>query len=153
MDRYVKTFTVRWGDCDLNGHVRNTVYDEYGIETRVAFMRDRGFGYAQLREHGIGPVMLRMEIDYLRELALGETITVDLWVAGLSPDEAKFKIAHDVYRENGKKAARIVLLGGWMNLAARRIVPAPPVLADIWRGAPRDPAYEDLPPLGSTRGA
>lgn len=153
MDRYTKTFTVRWGDCDLNGHVRNTVYDEYGIETRVGYMAERGFGFEQFRAHHLGPVVLRMEIDYLKELHVGERITTDLAVLGLSPDDGRWKLAHGIHKENGKKAARIVLLGGWMDLQARRLVPAPPALARIFRECTRDPAYEDLPPLGSSRRA
>ena len=151
MERYAKTFTVRWGDCDLNGHVRNTVYDEYGIETRIGYTFEHGFGFDQLREHHLGPVVLRMEIDYLKELHVGEKITVDLVVLGLSPDDVRFKLAHEILKENGKRAARIVLQCAWMDLQARRLVPAPPALVRIFREAPRDPAYEDLPPLGAPR--
>jgi acyl-CoA thioester hydrolase len=153
MDRYAKAFTVRWGDCDLNGHVRNTVYDEYGIETRVGYIVEHGFGFDEFRKHHLGPVVVRMEIDYLKELDVGEKISVDLAVVGLSPDDARWKIAHEIHKENGKRAARIVILGGWMDLQARRLVPAPAALARIWRDCAKDPAYEDLPPLGSSRRA
>ncbi|HVI94827.1 MAG TPA: thioesterase, partial [Anaeromyxobacter sp.] len=65
--------------------------------------------------------------------------------------DVRFKLAHEILKENGKRAARIVLLCAWMDLQARRLVPAPPALARIFREAPRDPAYEDLPPLGARR--
>lgn len=151
MDRYVKTFTVRWGDCDVNGHVRNTVYDEYGIETRIGYFADQGFGVPQMREHHIGPVVLRMEIDYLRELDLGETITVDVRDLGTSPEGAKWRLGHEIRKADGTVAARIVLTGAWMDLAARKIVPPPPALAAAACAVPRDPRWEALPPLGSSK--
>jgi acyl-CoA thioester hydrolase len=32
VDQYTKTFTVRWADCDANGHLRSTGYSDYAIE-------------------------------------------------------------------------------------------------------------------------
>jgi acyl-CoA thioester hydrolase len=151
MDRYVKTFTVRWGDCDANGHVRNTVYDEYGIETRIGYFADHGFGWPRMREHRVGPVVFRMEIDYLRELDVGEIITVDLRELGSSPEGAKWRLGHAITRADGTVAARIVVTGGWMDLDARRIVPAPPALLAAMRDIPRDAQWEALPPLGSSK--
>jgi acyl-CoA thioester hydrolase len=151
MDRYTKTLTVRWGDCDANGHVRNTVYDEYGVETRLAYFADQGFGYPRMREHRIGPVIFREEIDYLREIGIGETIEIDLCQLGSSPDGAKWKFAHEITKQDGTKAARIVLSGGWMDLDTRKITPAPPALAAAMRNVPRDAAFEELPPLGSSK--
>ncbi len=151
MDRYAKTFTIHWRDCDMNGHVQNTIYNEYCIDTRMAYLTEHGFGYAQLGEHRLGPVALREEIDYLREIGFGETITVDMRRLALSPEGAKFNLAHDVYGGDGKQAARIVFKGAWMDLDARRIVPAPPALLAAMRDIPEDPAFEELPPLGSSK--
>jgi len=151
MDRYTQTFTVRWGDCDMNGHVRNTMYSEYAIETRMAYLTEQGFGYDKLAELLIGPVLLREEIDYLREIRAGETVTVDFVQLGLSPEGAKFKVRHDLFKTNGKQAARIVLLGGWMDLRSRHLIPAPEPLAEALRNLPKDPAFEALPALGSSK--
>ena len=84
MDRYAKTFTVRWADCDVNGHMRNTAYSEYAIDVRMAFLAEHGFGFEQFVASGFGPVLLREEIDYLRELKLGDTVEVDFTQLGLS---------------------------------------------------------------------
>ncbi len=151
MDRYTQTFTVRWGDCDMNGHVRNTMYSEYAIETRMAYLTEQGFGYEQLGELHLGPVLLREEIDYLREIRAGETVTVDFVLLGLSPEGAKWKFRHDLFKPNGKQAARVVVLGGWMDLHTRHLIPAPEPLAEALRSLPKDPAFEALSPLGSSK--
>lgn len=147
MDRYAKTFVVRWADCDANAHMRNTAYSEYGTDVRIAFLAEHGFGFEQFFEEGIGPVILREEIDYLREVRLGEPVTVDFTQLGLSPEAARFKLAHDFTKGNGKPAARVVLSGGWMDLRSRKLVPAPEALARAIRAVPKAPGFESLPPL------
>jgi acyl-CoA thioester hydrolase len=148
VDRYAKTFTIRWADCDLNGHVRNTAYSEYCIETRFSFLAEHAFGFSRLREMGFGPVVLREEIDYLHEVQLGDAITVDFVRLGGSADGKRFKIRHDISRGDGRQAARIVLVGGWMAWAARKLMPPPDALREILAQAPRAETWEELPSRG-----
>jgi acyl-CoA thioester hydrolase len=145
--RFTKIFVVRWSECDVNGHARNTAYSEYGIETRVGYLAEHGFSFARMNELGIGPVLLREEIDYLRELRLGDTVEVDCTQLGLSPDGARFKLAHDLWRPGGKKVARIVLLGGWLDPRARKLRPPPEELRKAMASMPAGEPYEELPPL------
>ena len=58
-------------DCDVNGHMRNTSYSELAIDVRVEFMAEHGVPLEALLASGFGPVLLREEIDYLREFKLG----------------------------------------------------------------------------------
>ena len=147
MSGYTKSFTVRWADCDANGHMRNTAYSEYGIDVRIAYLSEHGFGYEQFAANGFGPVLLREEIDYLREVRLGETVSVDYTQLGLSPDAARFRIQHAFTKASGKPSARIVLSGGWMDLRTRRLIAPPEALATVLRGVPRGDAFVELPPL------
>jgi acyl-CoA thioester hydrolase len=147
MDRYTKTFTVRWADCDVNGHMRNTAYSEYAIDARVAYLGEHGFGLDRMLEAGFGPVILREEIDYLREVRLGESVRVDVTLLGLSPECARFRFGHAFEKEDGKACARIVLAGGWLDLRARRLTAPPEALALVLRAIPRGEGYEELPPL------
>jgi acyl-CoA thioester hydrolase len=147
MDRYAKTFTVRWADCDVNGHMRNTAYSEYAIDVRVAYLAEHGFGIDRMLEAGFGPVIVREEIDYLREVRLGENVRVDVTLLGLSAECGRFRFAHDFEKENGKPCARIVLAGGWLDLRARRLAAPPDALAQVLRAMPRGDGYGELPPL------
>jgi acyl-CoA thioester hydrolase len=145
VDRYAKSFSVRWADCDANGHLRNTAYSEYTVEVRIAFLEEHGFGMAVVKQHGLGPVLLREEIDYLRECHMGEELTVTLSTLGLSPDGTRFKMAHEIWKANGKQAARVVVLGGWMDLKLRRLVAPPDALREAFEVAPRSGPFETLP--------
>lgn len=154
MDRYAKTFAVRWADCDANGHMRNTAYSEYCIEVRMTFLAEAGFGWERFLEHGVGPVILREEIDYLREVRLHETFEVDFQQLGLALDGSRFRLAHDVVKADGKKAARIVLNGGWLDMRTRRLAVPPRALVDAIRRVPRADGYAELPaisPRGETQ--
>ena len=145
MDSYAKSFVVRWADCDANGHMRNTAYSEYAIDVRIAFLAEHGFGFDQFVASGFGPVLLREEIDYLRELKMNETVLVDFKQLGLSADGSRFRLQHDVTKESGKPAARIVLEGGWMDMRVRRLAPPPEALGRAWAQAPRAEGYAELP--------
>jgi acyl-CoA thioester hydrolase len=144
---YRKQFTIRWSECDLNGHVRNTAYSEFAIDTRLSFVAEHGFSYARLVELGIGPVIQREEIDYIRELYLGDAIEVDFKALGASPEGARFKLAHDFWGPGDKRVARIVLLGGWLDLRRRRLTAPPPELLDAMASIERGETYEELPPI------
>jgi acyl-CoA thioester hydrolase len=145
MDRYTKTFTVRWADCDVNGHMRNTSYSELAIDVRVEFMAENGVPLEALLSSGFGPVLLREEIDYLREFKLGDTVEVDMEVLGTSADGSRFKIQHSFTNAAGKPAAKIVLDGGWMDMKARRLAPPPEAIAKVWSAAPRAAGWAELP--------
>lgn len=144
---YRKQFVIRWSECDLNGHVRNTAYSEFGIETRLSCLAEQGFGYAQLVEHGIGPVIQREEIDYFHELHLGDAIEVDFKALGASPEGGRFKFSHEFWLPGGKRVARIVIHGGWLDLRRRRLTAPPPVLQRVMESIDRGETFEQLPPI------
>ena len=142
-----RTYALRWSDIDANGHVRHSVYPELGAEVRVAWLRDCGFDWKWFEESGFGPVLLREEIDYLKEIPMGAEVTVDLQALGLSPEGGRWRIRHIVRREGGEEAARIVVTGGWLSHAQRRLLVPPTELAAALNRAPRAPDYGELPPL------
>jgi acyl-CoA thioester hydrolase len=139
------SFTVRWADCDVNGHMRNTAYSEFAVDVRIAFLDAHGFGFDQFRASGFGPVILREEIDYLRELKMNETVEVDFKILGASADGSRFRVQHDFTKANGKPCARVVLEGGWMDMRTRRLAPPPAALAQAFAAAPRAEGYAVLP--------
>jgi acyl-CoA thioester hydrolase len=144
---YEKSFTVRWSECDMNGHARNTAYLEYCIDVRLSYLAERGFGWEEFRRLGFGPIMFREEIDYLREVRLLEEIRVNYQQLGLSPDGSRFRVSHELFRADGQQAARLVVSGGWLDLRTRKLVVPPEQVASIMRAIPRSPEWEELRPL------
>ncbi len=148
---YERTYTVIWADIDLNGHMRNTAYSEYGTHTRVSYLAAHGFTAARFRELGLGPVLLTEELAYRRELHLDDAIVVDFRMAGLAEDGSHWRVAHDLYHvaADGTRtlAAHMELDGGWLDLHARRLTRPPEALVAAFRALPQTEPFAVLRPL------
>lgn len=142
---FTRTFHVRWGDMDFNAHMKNTAYLDICGDVRMMFFAANGFSMRDFERLRIGPVILRDELDYHRELKLLELVTVDLVLAGLSADNFRFRIKNHFTREDGKMAARVTSLGGWLSLETRRLVPPPEALLQALLAMPRSDDFETLP--------
>lgn len=142
---FTRTFHVRWGDMDFNAHMKNTAYLDFCGDVRMMFFAENGFPMREFERLRIGPVILRDEIDYHRELKLLEMVTVDLVLAGLSEDNFRFRIKNHFTREDGQMAARVTSLGGWLSLESRRLVAPPEALLQALLAMPRSADFETLP--------
>src|SRR4029453_13245418 len=76
-----RTFRVRYGECDALGHVNNAHYLRYMQET--AFDASAAAGYGMDRHDEMKRLWLarQTEIEYLRPLRYGGSVTVKTWVA------------------------------------------------------------------------
>lgn len=140
-------FEVRWADLDGNRHVRNTAFSEYATHTRFRLLAAHGFDQAQLEELRFGPVMMREEIRYRREVLFGDALQVTVRCAGLSSDGSHWRVHQDVLRSDGKDAAILTIQGGWIHLDTRKLVIPPAELAAVLQSLPRTRDYEELPSL------
>lgn len=140
-------FEVRWADLDGNRHVRNTAFSEYATHTRFRLLAAHGFDQAELEELRFGPVMMREEIRYRREVQFGDALVVNVSCAGLSADSSHWKVHQDVLRSDGREAVALTIQGGWIHLDARKLVTPPAELAAVLQSLPRTRDYEELPSL------
>ena len=147
---FEKSFEVAWAHLDAIGHMANTAYLDVVVDVRFAYFASQGFTPADFRTHGIGPVVRRDEVDYYREMRLMEHFTVSLTIAGLSPDASRFRLRNEIRKADGELAARITSQGGWLDLAARKLVAPPEKLAAALHALDRS---EDFQPLESSRKA
>jgi acyl-CoA thioester hydrolase len=147
VDEFSKVFHARWGDMDFNGHMRNTAFLDACGDIRMMFFAEHGFAMADFARLGIGPVIRRDELDYFRELRLLDPVRVTLVAAGQSDDGSQFRILNEFWRDDGRKAARVVSTGGWLDLQRRRFVAPPDALLTAMRQMPAAEAIEALPSL------
>ena len=142
---YEKTFIAGWGDMDFNSHMRNTAYLDKSADTRMMFFSDNGFPMSKMTELRIGPVVSRDEVEYFREAGLLETLRVTIALAGMAEDGSRFAIRNEFYRADGKLAARVTSGGGWLDLAARKLVVPPEALLAALRSLPQTDDFQVLP--------
>jgi acyl-CoA thioester hydrolase len=148
MDSFQQTITVRWADLDPNGHVRHSVYYDYGAQTRVAYLQQQGVGIDWLARNGIGPVLFREEARFYRELKFGDQLIVDVKLSGVSADHRKWSLRHRVLRGD-ELCATIDLDGAWLDLDTRRIAPPPMELMERFEALERT---EDFRVIASGKG-
>jgi acyl-CoA thioester hydrolase len=138
---------VRWDDLDANRHARNTAFSEFASTARFHLLVAHGFDQTRLERMRFGPVMMREDIRYRRELFFGEVITVRVHAAGLSADGSHWRVYQEVLRPDGKDAATLSIQGGWIQLDDRKLVAPPEELAAVLASLPRTADFEELPSL------
>ncbi len=134
-----------WGDMDANAHMANVAYMNKCVDARMSFFVHCGFPATEFARRKIGPVVRRDEIEYFREVSLLEPITVTLALGGCAPDGSRFRLVNEVLRADGKVAARVRTEGGWLDLAARKLIAPPPELMTALQKLPRSTDFEELP--------
>jgi acyl-CoA thioester hydrolase len=139
------TMTALWGDMDFNSHMRNTAYLDKAVDIRMTFFASKGFPPAELAKMRMGPVTRKDEVEYFREVVLMETLRVTLSMAGLAEDGSRWLMKSEFYRADGKLAATVISLGGWLSQAERRLIAAPEELLNALREMPRTETFSVLP--------
>lgn len=72
---------VRDYECDIQGIVNNSVYQNYLEHCRHKFLNKAGLDFAQLHNDGINAVVIRAELDYKFPLRPGDDFLVQLKMA------------------------------------------------------------------------
>ncbi len=128
---YIQRFQIRYSDLDTNGHVANTSYLKFSLDTRVGYLFSNGLTAEMMRESGFGPVVFREDISYLKELHAPENIEVHYWAKSLHEDGIRFELCTEIRRQDGELAASVDIQGGWMNLSRRRLEKPPKQAWDL----------------------
>ncbi|PQJ69276.1 acyl-CoA thioesterase [Polaribacter butkevichii] len=139
------TFHTKWSDFDPNRHMRHTAYNDYAAEVRVRYFRDQNFSIEEFTKHNIGPILFTEETSFRKEIHLGENITVDFKVSGLSEKNERWKITHQVFNEAGKLSAIIKVYGAWIDLTKRKLTVPPKEAQHLFDIAERSDNYQAIP--------
>jgi acyl-CoA thioester hydrolase len=146
----MKPFSIRvrarWADMDQNAHLANSAFLDMAVDARMSFFLETGFPPTEFANRGIGPVVRRDEVDYLREVRLLEELTVTLELAGMSENGSRFRMANDFFKADGRPCVRIRTDGGWLDLAGRRLTLPPPDLLEMMNRISRTDDFVVLPP-------
>lgn len=138
------TFHTKWSDFDPNRHMRHTAYNDYAAEVRVRYFRDQNFSIEEFTRHNIGPILFTEETSFRKEIHLGENITVDLKLSGLSKNGERWKITHQVFNEAGQLSAVIKVYGAWIDLTKRKLTTPPEEAKHLFDIAEKSDAFEEI---------
>lgn len=69
---------IRENHLDSFGHVNNAAYLQIMEEARWEIITAEGFGLKEIQKHGVGPVMLEVNLKFRKELLLRQKIEFKL---------------------------------------------------------------------------
>lgn len=147
MNDYSRTYEIRWSDLDANNHVNYAAYIDAAGDLRYRFFTEHGFAPERFEQLGIGPTYTAIHAQLLREVRMGETVTITFALAGLSARGGRWKVHHDVLKSNRKKAVSLDLEGVILDLATRRATLPTPELIQAFNLIPRTSDFEVLPEM------
>ena len=75
-DLFSLELVVRDYECDLQGIVNNSVYQNYLEHARHCYLKASGIDFAEITARGIHLVVIRAELDYKQSLRPGDHFKV-----------------------------------------------------------------------------
>ena len=107
---------VRFAETDAMGIVHHSRYLLYLEETRVAYLRELGHPYAEMRAEGIDYAVLECFVQYRQPLRFDEQVDVCLSLASIT--RTSFQMAYLLTVE-GEARATAVTVHGCVTAAGR----------------------------------
>ena len=128
MSVYKKLIDIRWSDLDPNFHVRHSAYYDFGAYCRMCFLTDNGCTPAMLVEYKIGPVLLREECVFRREINFGDVVEINIQLKKATKDFSRWTMLHEISKNGDKLSATITIDGAWLDTEKRKLI-VPPAFA------------------------
>lgn len=121
---------VRESHLDTFGHVNNAKYLEIFEEARWEAITGHGYGMSDIQKSKQGPVILELNLKFLKELRLRKKVVIYTQVLKYEEKIGTMK----QWIENDKKeiCAEMTMIFGLFDLAERRLIlPTPAWLKSI----------------------
>ncbi|NTV02734.1 MAG: acyl-CoA thioesterase [Chlorobiaceae bacterium] len=123
-DRYAFSYEmeVRDYECDMQGIVNNSVYQNYLEHARHQYLKTVGIDFREFTEKGINLVVIRAELDYKYPLRSGDRFAVCLDMVRES--SLKFAFHQEILRlPDLKTAVKAKVIGTALNGRGRPELP------------------------------
>ena len=105
---------------DTFGHVNNAAYMAILEEARWDLITGNGYGLEEIHRRGIGPVVLDVNLRFVRELRNRQEITIRTWTESYSGKIGK--LGQQILDEAGEVCCDALFTIGLFDLTARRLI-------------------------------
>jgi acyl-CoA thioester hydrolase len=120
-----KAFVISEAHLDSFGHMNNARYLELFEQARWDLITERGFGIDTIRRTATGPVVLEVQLRFLRELAPRDPIVVRTEL--LSYVGKVGKLRQEMLKvADGASAAEAIFTFGLFDLTRRKLIEPSP---------------------------
>lgn len=138
------TFPTRWADFDPNNHMRHSAYNDYAAESRVRLFKKYGLSMEEFKRLNIGPILFQENTSFYKEISLGEDLTVEVLLKGVSEKGERFKFLHKISKGDGTLAAEIEIFGAWIDLVKRKLTSPPDTMIDLTEHMSKTDDFETI---------
>jgi len=123
----------------------NSSYLDHASNTRMLFFNQNGFTMSRFASEKFGPVIVRDELVYRKELRLMEDFRVDFEAAGLSRDGVRFRIRNTFRNSANDVSAVLTSDGVWFDLERRKPRTPPQDLHNLMQALQRTNDFAEIP--------
>jgi len=116
--------TILEHHLDTFGHVNNATYLALFEEARWEFITSRGFGLDMVQKSGLGPVILEINLKFVKELRLRQKFVIDS--QNLSYDKKIAVLRQDILNEAGEICCAAKMTYALFDTKQRRLVAPTP---------------------------
>ena len=116
---------IRWADLDPNFHVLHSKYYDFGAFFFFFYLTENGISTALLTENNIGPILLKEDCTFRRELKFEDKVSINLKISWYSKNGARWGMQHQIFKNDDILSATINIEGAWMDTQLRKLT-APP---------------------------
>lgn len=142
MDTYHKEIEIRWADLDPNFHVLHSRYYDFGAFCRMAFFVENGVTPQLMQELKFGPIIFREECIFKREIAFGDSVTINFSLTKVTHDLGRWSMVHELWKNKDTLAAIITLDGAWLDTERRKLTLPPERFRNLFDNAPKAEGFE-----------
>lgn len=110
---------IKEGHLDTFAHVNNATYLTLLEEARWDLLTQNDFGLKKIQETGMGPTILEIKLQFLKELRLREEITIETHL--ISYEKKIAKLAQKILRQN-EVCCEAEIVFGLFDLRQRKLI-------------------------------
>jgi len=120
-----KTFVISEAHLDSFGHMNNARYLERFEQARWDLITERGFGIETIRRTSTGPVVLEVQIRFLRELGPRDPIVIRSSLDSYTGKVGKIRQVM-IKSADGAVAAEAIFTFGLFDMGRRKLIEPSP---------------------------
>ena len=124
MSTIIHKVTIRESHLDTFGHINNAMYLTLFEEARWELITQNGYGLKEVMKRKQGPIILEINIKYLKEVRLREEISFTIEL--LEYKSKVGKLLQKMLKADGSVAAEMTMTFGLFDLEARRMIDPTP---------------------------
>ncbi len=137
MEPIIVTTEIRWSDIDPNFHVLHSKYYDYCANARMQVLAARGITMKVIQEINIGPILLREEAVFKRELKFDDSIEIKIKLLKANADYSRWSFVNEIWKNGDTLAAIVTVDGAWMDIIKRKLAVPPVGFQKIFEAIPR----------------